>query len=513
MSVDMFGVRQVPVANIEPNPWQPRTAVNAERVQDLAADIRQNGLLQRPIARPHPQNVASVQLAFGHNRLAAWKLAFPMKPLPLEVRELSDRQMSDYAASENGQREDLTPIEKARAIARRMQDFSLNQLDAGAPFGYKTQGAVANLLRLLKLPEAIQEHVGDGGLPERHARMLVSVAKVLPKQTEQVAKLVIAAPEKDEVFAQSMRKLLREKGRSMWGAPFEKTMALPVKHVEKDALQVLGHTVSLITLPVCKGCEFFVAFDNAEYCMRSGCYDVKVQAFVWQEAERLGKKLGIAVWNGEKAEPVYVGRDHAEEKKALQALSTKHESLRLRPLWAANDHNDYDRERVLGSKYVALYTTDEAALRKALAKLPKEKKQAAVKSAMSEVQRDDKRRRENRDECRRLLLAAAPHVAKAFADFSEPVLNVMIPAMSNHHYAQTSFQIETRAKKADKAEKAKIVAEIVLSNGSDGGANSLYSTITPAVALRKIEALAQSLKVKLPAGWSVEKIGGKAGRF
>jgi len=497
-------IRFIVVERIQSNPWQTRL-VDDEHIKALAEDIGANGLLQIPLGRVHPQDVEAVQLAFGHNRFEAWKIAKPNEPFPVAVRELSDLQMSDMAASENAARKNLTAVETALMIQKRMQYFQLSQLEAGRPFGYKTQGAVANLLRLLKLPEAIQPYVGDGGLPERHARMLVNVAKVFPKQVEQVAKLVIAAEEKDQVFDRSFEKMLQEKGRYMLGAPFDKVVGLSSRHVLLEAKKFLGDSAFL---PVCKGCEFFVSFEDSEYCMRPACYDLKVKAFAYHEVERLGKKLGIVgVLSSsliEKMVVVYDGHTQQQEqqKVALLALKTKHESLRLRPLWATNDHNDLDREWVLGSKFVALYTTDMLALKKAIAQLPKEKKEHALSRSMDAGKRDEKRMRERRDECRRLILAAAPHFAKAFADCSEALLDVMIPAMANHHYMLTSRQVEARAKKADEEEKVQIVAEIVLANGT-GGAVSLYSGVTLEAVVKKIQELAARLRVKLPSGWHV----------
>src|SRR3990172_7368145 len=113
--------------NIESNPWQGRIGeLNTEYIEELARDIAGNGLLQTPVGREIDN---SVQLAFGHNRLAAFRwlsentsgnlpsgLAGDFSKMPVDVRELSDEQMGSLAWSENERRRDLNPIERARAV-------------------------------------------------------------------------------------------------------------------------------------------------------------------------------------------------------------------------------------------------------------------------------------------------------------------------------------------------------------------------------------------------------------
>lgn len=487
-------IRTFPPERVYVNPWQPRTSDDAAHISALAEDIRINGLLQYPVGRIHPQDVEAVQLAFGHSRFAAWQLAKPGEPFPIDIRELSDRQMSDVAAAENAEdkRKNLSTIETAHAIQRRMADFDLNQFEAGAPFGYKSQSAVANLLRMLKLPEAIHPLIGEAGLPERHARGLINLARALPDQAQKIAEEVAKAESKDQIFEDELAHTLREYGQPMWDMPFEKEAILPVDRVE-TAKKFLGN---IATLPVCKGCDFFISNERTEYCMRPGCYDLKCQAATWQEVERLGKKLKIAViQEGEKTQLIFDGSKSNQEQLAAKALAAKHESLRLAP-YTKNDYNAYVRKRVLGAEHVELHTTDLTALKKAIAKLPKEKKKVAAESVKSDAAKNEKRLRERRDECRRLLRAAAPHVAKAF-NYSDAVLDTMIAAMANHHFSYNSTQVGKRAKNADAAGKAQIVGEIMLAMATRAG--SMYSDVTPAAAAKKIAAFAAALKVKLPA--------------
>src|SRR5687767_10843203 len=109
---------------IHPNPWQTRLAEDPEHIAGLAESIRDVGLLQTPLARLTPAGGVA-ELAFGHSRLAAWKVAKPGEAFPLEIRALSDRQMSDLAAEENSRRKNLSAIETAKAIQKRIADFGL----------------------------------------------------------------------------------------------------------------------------------------------------------------------------------------------------------------------------------------------------------------------------------------------------------------------------------------------------------------------------------------------------
>ncbi len=155
----------VPLELIDSNPWQGRLDEDAVHVKALAEDIAENTLLQPGLGR---RVNGRVQIAFAHSRLAAFKFldeSFGTRGngqagdtfalFPVILRELTDRQMSDYAAAENAKRKNLTAIETAQAIQKRIADFGLTQLEAGRPFGYTSQGAVANLLRLLELPPAV----------------------------------------------------------------------------------------------------------------------------------------------------------------------------------------------------------------------------------------------------------------------------------------------------------------------------------------------------------------------
>ncbi len=360
-----------PVELIDSNPYQPRLDEDAVHVAGLAESLRAVGMLQTPLARPHPERAGRVQLAFGHSRLAAWRIAFPGQPFPLETRELTDRQMSDLAAEENSRRKNLSAIETARAIARRMKDFGLTQLEAGAPFGYQSQGAVSNLLRLLKLPEPVQMRVAEGLLPERAARALVPVAEWRPELAVKIAKDAGAGDpdQRAEHVMESIGDAYHRHGIYLATGRTDDAM-WPLEWPQKP---IASGASDPAEVPDCNGCRFHVKSDGRHYCLRKACHDIKHTLWRKHQLDVAVAKTGIpTAAKGEKVKVVYEGGwDSRAQARAAKALKAKHPSLRL----AALDHSGYNLAGLTGSGLVGIVTVDEKALNKFL----EENKGKAVK--------------------------------------------------------------------------------------------------------------------------------------
>jgi ParB/RepB/Spo0J family partition protein len=158
---------------INNNPWQTRSReTDVVYIQELAMDIKKNGLLQVPIGRIIKVNgAAKVQLAFGHNRLKAY-LLLKLPLMPVDVRALTDEQMAAFAWSENEKRRDVTAIERAKAIQQRITDFKWTNRQAAEALGVD-HSTISNLLRLLKLPEDLQAANMEGRLSERQIEALL----------------------------------------------------------------------------------------------------------------------------------------------------------------------------------------------------------------------------------------------------------------------------------------------------------------------------------------------------
>ena len=168
-AADQPSTRLVAVAAVRPNAFQPRQHFADDGIDELAESIRRTGILQPLLVR---RVDGGFELIAGERRLrAAQRLG--MEQVPVTVREASDRDMLEMALIENLQREDLNPIEEARAYRRLIDEFHLKQDDVAARVG-KDRSTVANTLRLLQLPDEIQHALERGALSAGHARALVN---------------------------------------------------------------------------------------------------------------------------------------------------------------------------------------------------------------------------------------------------------------------------------------------------------------------------------------------------
>ncbi len=166
-------VTSVAVEKIDPNPQQPRKSFDPEQLEDLAASIRQHGIIQPLILIPGDQNDRYFLIA-GERRLRAAKLA-GMAEVPAIIRTASEQEQLEFAIIENVQREDLNPLERARAYQNLLDGFSLTHDDIARQVG-KSRVSVTNSLRLLNLPELAQEALSNGEISEGHARALLGLS-------------------------------------------------------------------------------------------------------------------------------------------------------------------------------------------------------------------------------------------------------------------------------------------------------------------------------------------------
>ena len=164
-------VRYIPLEHIVPNPHQPRRDFDPAALAELADSIRQYGVLQPAPVRTRGRDY---ELVAGERRFRAAKLA-GLKELPCLIAQVGEEDSALLALMENLQRRDLNYMEEAAAIAQLVQRWGLSQEEAARKLG-KSQSAVANKLRLLRLPAAVVELLQQGDLSERHARALLRLA-------------------------------------------------------------------------------------------------------------------------------------------------------------------------------------------------------------------------------------------------------------------------------------------------------------------------------------------------
>lgn len=172
--VEAGEVKQLRVSAISPNPMQPRRVFDEGELEELAASIRENGLLQPLVVRPAPGKADRYELIVGERRLrAVASLGWP--EVAGIVREASDDTLLVLALVENLQREALGALEEAEGYEVLSETFGMSQADIARSVG-KNRSTVANLLRLLKLPPSIRKLLESGELSMGHARALLSVA-------------------------------------------------------------------------------------------------------------------------------------------------------------------------------------------------------------------------------------------------------------------------------------------------------------------------------------------------
>lgn len=214
-------VVQVPVERVQPNRYQPRAIFNNEKISELAQTIHTHGMIQPIVLRR--LNDEEYELIAGERRWRAVQ-SLGWETVPAIIREMNDSQTASVALIENLQREELTVIEEAVAYAKLIEIHELTQEALAQRLG-KSQSTIANKLRLLKLPKAVQQAVMDKKITERHARALIAVKdpeiqeKILDeiiekqlnvKQTEEkIAKLSEQTPKKKKPTLKGVNKDMR----------------------------------------------------------------------------------------------------------------------------------------------------------------------------------------------------------------------------------------------------------------------------------------------------------------
>ena len=174
---------EVKLKDIRPNPYQPRKHFDEEKLNELAVSIKEHGIFQPIILK---ESVQGYEIVAGERRFRAASIV-GLEEVPAIIVDFSDQQMMEIALLENIQREDLNAIEEAQAYQTMMEKLKLTQNELAKRIG-KSRTHITNTLRLLNLPEKIQEYVLDGSLSMGHARALITLDK---ERALKIAKRVI----------------------------------------------------------------------------------------------------------------------------------------------------------------------------------------------------------------------------------------------------------------------------------------------------------------------------------
>ena len=193
-------VKEIPVNEIRPNPYQPRKTFNEEALNELAESIKNYGVFQPIIVK---KSIKGYDLIAGERRLRASKLA-GMETIPAIVKEFSDEEMREISLLENIQRENLTAIELAWAYKGIIDNLDIRQEDLAKKIG-KSRSHITNTLGLLNLPEDVQKKILDGEISMGHARVLSKM-----NDEDEVTDLANKVIE-DNISVHEQRKLVKKK--------------------------------------------------------------------------------------------------------------------------------------------------------------------------------------------------------------------------------------------------------------------------------------------------------------
>jgi ParB family chromosome partitioning protein len=163
--------KMVPIELLHPGQFQPRRVFDPDALASLADSMREKGVLQPLLVRRHPVHANSYEIVAGERRWRAAQQA-QLSEVPVVIKELSDSDALAIAVVENIQREDLTPVEEAAAYQRMTEEFSYTQETLAQSVG-KSRSHIANMMRLLSLPDNVQRMIDEGQLSAGHARALV----------------------------------------------------------------------------------------------------------------------------------------------------------------------------------------------------------------------------------------------------------------------------------------------------------------------------------------------------
>lgn len=228
LEYDKSQLKELKISDISPDPEQPRRHFNKEKLEELVNSIRIHGVLQ-PIVVVRKNS--KFLIVAGERRYRASKLA-GLERVPAVVRELSDQNRLELSLIENIQRDNLNVLEMAEAYLKLREQFNLTAKEIGERVGGRSESAVLNTLRLLKLPQIVRDYIISGKLKEGQARPLLkideeTIKKILPKIIEENW-----SSRKIEQFLVNYKKQIEESKKvepKKVNNPFEKT----VKHISK----------------------------------------------------------------------------------------------------------------------------------------------------------------------------------------------------------------------------------------------------------------------------------------
>lgn len=233
--------RMLGIGQLTPNPDQPRTYFDPALIAELANSIKQHGLLQPILVRPIPNSPDMFEIVAGERRWRACQKA-QIHEVPVVIRELDDSHVLQIALIENLQRQDLNAIEEAKGYQRLIDEYAFSAEDVGQAVN-KSRSHVANLVRLLALPQSVQDKVVHGELSAGHARALINAENPALLAQEVVSKGLSVRQTEKLAASAAGRSIQHRDGKA---SPNDATFKDPnLLALEKDVGNALGMNVTI----------------------------------------------------------------------------------------------------------------------------------------------------------------------------------------------------------------------------------------------------------------------------
>ncbi len=508
-------LKDISIKSIVSNPHQPRTEFDPTALQELANSIKEHGIIQPLIVVPDGRPDRYVLLA-GERRWRAAQLA-QLETVPAVIKEkVDERTMAEIALIENVQRENLSAIEEARGYEQLARQFDLSDVEIGQRVG-KSRSTIANLRRLLKLPKSVGDLIGsgEGQLPQRFARDLVTVANLVPEtRLLDTAKKIAVAPNNGQ---EEPEELIEDLVDAV-------SIELPQREICWDLTWlstpvVVNDTEGSLEVRDCKGCPFFIA--SARRCASKRCFTAKLKLHTEHEVERIVKKTGIPLGLAEQVTLIEI--DWTNEAKVKRWIGSGAKHLRLLP-GDPNQPGYYQAQELLGSPYVRLATTTPAVLadkEKQDRSVPQHESDTAKTKRLAEEERERKQRRKEQSEARKARADVTWLVQHTAVELA-PKLGITGGALlfadefirqhsrwTNSEWpevAQTFSDLDKQcqASKNKTATLEPLIRQRILLYRLVDAVNGYApkETFNWSRALNRVERVAEQFDLKLPRGWN-----------
>ncbi|MGN0643218.1 MAG: ParB/RepB/Spo0J family partition protein [Huintestinicola sp.] len=256
------GVQTLRLSEIEPNKMQPRKDFDEAAIASLAESIREHGLIQPILVRPM-NNGMTYQIVAGERRWRACRM-LGLDEVPVIIRELDDFETSQIALIENVQRSDLNPVEEAAAYKELMETYHMTQEVLAKTVG-KSRSAIANSVRLLALPEAVQEMLKNGDITVGHAKALGSIndEKLMIETAERAAKGLLTVRQIEKLAA-----VINDasSGGQAEKSPADRALTNYYTEMEISLRERLGRKIKINSAKDGKGSIVIDFFDKEDLC-------------------------------------------------------------------------------------------------------------------------------------------------------------------------------------------------------------------------------------------------------